>query len=125
MPSHKKHLYFTKKKILAHYLLYATVVTYLPVFGTVVFQFPCRVFFYGLSAENEKKQNLVTVHPPKGQIFNQNESCCLVLQYYRIQVLSFFLYMTMATTLKVTRRYRYICQREGKNMTLFLIIDDI
>ena len=37
------------------YVSYATFVTYVPVFGAELFQFPCGVIFYGFGAEDEQK----------------------------------------------------------------------
>ena len=52
----------------AIYLSYATLVTYVPVWGALQFQFQCRVGFDGFCSNWFK---LVFAHPRNGRTFNQ------------------------------------------------------
>ena len=56
----------------AHYLSYATLVTYVPVLGAVVYQFPSGVVFERFLSEDEQKAKWVSAHLPNSKTLNQN-----------------------------------------------------
>ena len=59
-----------KNDSLAHYLSYATLMTYVPVLGAEQFYFPCRVMFDSFCSNWFK---LVSAQPPNSQTFRRKK----------------------------------------------------
>ena len=86
---------------MAHYLSYATLVTYVPVLWDEQFLFPYRVIFNGLCSNWLK---LVSANPPDSQTLNQKRKLFFtVFKIERLQM-CLFLYLIMAALLKDTQR---------------------
>ena len=91
---------FTNKDSLAHYLSYATLVTYVPVLGAEQFYFPCRVIFKGFCSNWFK---LVSAQAQNSQTFNQKDIVVTIIKIFGPTISSSFDIM-MSTALKDTRR---------------------
>ena len=72
------------------HLSYATLVTYVHVFGAVFFQFPCWIILDRFLAEDEQKPKGLSAHPPNSQTLNQKRMLLLqILSFlYRIFLMS-------------------------------------